>query len=104
MAGSSQDDATLQDQNLDLRTAINDAYAAIQSAKTTQTFAALTFEDLLDQQIERISGASTQTRPNALDRVTQIVNNVQTAVMQLKNLPPEQFQQADPQRDVNTPP
>jgi len=104
MASNSQDDAALQAQNLDLRTAINDAYAAVESAQLTQTFSALTFEDLLDQQIERISGTSTQTRPNALDRITQIVNNVQAAVTQLKNMPPEQFQQSDPTRDVNSPP
>lgn len=103
-SGNSQDDPALQEQNLDLRTAISDAYAAVDSAKTTQTFAALTFEDLLDQQIERISGASTQQRPNALDRITQIVNNVQSAVTKIKALPPEQFQQADDTRDVNTPP
>lgn len=103
-SGNSQDDPALQEQNLELRQAIGDAYAAIESAKTTQTFAALTFEDLLDQQIERISGASTQLRPNALDRITQIVNNVTTAVTQIKALPPEQFQQSDATRDVNTPP
>lgn len=102
-SGNSQDDPALQEQNFQLRVAISDAYAAIDSARTTQTFAAITFEDLLDQQIERISGASTQQRPNALDRVTQIVNSVMDAVSQLKNLPPEQFQQADDTRDVNTP-
>jgi hypothetical protein len=103
-SGNSQDDPALQEQNLELRQAIGDAYAAIDSAKTTQTFAAITFEDLLDQQIERISGASTQLRPNALDRITQIVNNVQSAVTKIKALPPEQFQQSDPSRDVNSPP
>lgn len=102
-AGNSQDDPALQEQNFQLRKAIGDAYAAIESAKTTQTFSALTYEDLLDAQIERISGASTQTRPNELDRVTQIVNNVQSAVEKIKALPPESFQESNADRDVNTP-
>lgn len=101
--GNSQDDPALQEQNFQLRKAIGDAYAAIEAAKTTQTFAALTYEDLLDAQIERISGASTQTRPNALDRVTQIVNNVTSAVEKIKSLPPESFQESNADRDVNTP-
>jgi hypothetical protein len=101
--GNSQDDPQLQSQNLTLRTALNDAYAAVNGNKAVQSFSALTFEDLADQQIQRISGTDTQTRPNELHRVQNILTNLTQAVAQIKALPPESFADQDPNRDVNTP-
>jgi hypothetical protein len=104
MAGNTQDDPTLQAQNLQLRVALSDAYAAVEGAKTVQTFNAITFEDLAQQQIQRISGPDTQTRPNELNQVKAILNNLTNAVAQIKALPPESFADQDASRDVNTPP
>jgi hypothetical protein len=102
--GNSQDDAIQQAQNLELRKALNDAYAAVEGAKAVQSFSALTFEDHADQQIQRISGADTQTRPNELNRVQQVVNGVISAAAKIKALPDDAFADSDPSRDVNTPP
>jgi hypothetical protein len=104
MAGNAQDDAQLQSQNLDLRVALNDAYAAVEGAKTVQSFNALTFEDLADQQIQRISGPDTTSRPNALNSVQHVLNNLTQAVAKIKAMPPESFADQDTSRDVNTPP
>jgi hypothetical protein len=104
MAGNAQDNAQLQAQNLQLRSALNDAYAAVEGAKTVQTFSAITFEDLANQQIQRIQGADTQTRPNELHQVQNILNNLTQAVQQIMALPPESFADQDTSRDVNTPP
>lgn len=93
-----------QEQNLELRKAIADAYAFVEGQKSVQSFAALTFEDLVDQQIERIEGKGTALRPNALDRVTAIENNVKNAVDKIKKLPPSAFAKPDPKNDANTPP
>ena len=101
--GNSKDDAQQQSQNLELRKALNDAYSAIEGAKAVQSFNGLTFEDLADQQIQRISGADTQSRPNELNRVQQILANVVQAAAKIKALPPEAFADQDPARDVNTP-
>ena len=103
MPGNSNDDPQQQQQNLNLRSALNDAYAAIEGEKAVQSFSALTFEDLADQQIQRISGQDSQTRPNELNRIQQILNNVVQAATQIKALPPEAFQDSDPSRDVNSP-
>lgn len=100
---SKKDDPKLQSQNLKLRTAISDAYAAVEGYKSVQTFNAITFEDLADQQIERISGKDSQSRPNELNRVKRVVENLKQAVAQIKTLPPEAFADADKDRDVNTP-
>ena len=104
MAAPPQDDPKLQAQNLELRKALNNAYAAVEGAKSTQSFSALTFEDLADQQIQRISGADTTARPNELNRVQRTLNDVVQAVAKIKAMPPEAFAKQDPARDVNTKP
>ena len=93
-----------QDQNTKLRASLNDAYAALEGAKTVQSFAALTYEDLIDQQIERISGKGTATRPNELERVQKVLANVTTAVAQIKKLPDNAFARNDQENNVNTTP
>ena len=56
-----------------------------------------------DQQIERIEGKGTATRPNELERVDKIESDLLNAVAQIRDIPPENFLLADPTRDVNTP-
>jgi hypothetical protein len=101
---SAQDNANLQSQNLLIREHLNNAYAAVEGQKAVQSFSAFTFEDALDQQIERIAGASTDTRPNELDRVSRVESDVVAAVAQVKALPPNAFVEPDDERDVNTKP
>lgn len=98
-----QDDPKLQSQNLELRKALSDAYSAVEGAKSVQSFSALTFEDLADQQIQRISGADTEARPNDLNRVQRVLQNVLQSVAKIKAMPPESFAKQDAKRDVNTP-
>lgn len=86
-----------------MRRALNDAYASVEGAKSVQSFSALTFEDLADQQIQRISGPDTEARPNELNRVKRTLANVLQAVEKIKAMPPESFAKQDAKRDVNTP-
>jgi hypothetical protein len=99
----SSGDAQLQQQNLDLRTALSDAYAAVQGAATTQSFSAITFEELANAQIQRINGPSTQQRPNVLDSIQAVLNNLTQAVAKIQAMPPESFVEPDADDDVNTP-
>lgn len=101
---NSPTDKKEQEQSLELRKAISDAYAFIEGQKSVQSFSALTFEDLVDQQIERIEGKGSTLRPNMLDRVDAIENNVKNAVDKIKSLSPSAFAKPDPQNDANTPP
>lgn len=100
---SSPTDQQQQQQNLDLRKALNDAYAFVESQKSVQSFSALTFEDLVDQQIELISGAGTTLRPNMLDRVAAIKTTLTTAITKIKALPIDDTAKPDPENDANTP-
>jgi hypothetical protein len=70
----------------------------------SQTAAAFTFEEAVDAQIERIEGASTQIRPNQLDYVENIRNQLVKAAEELKQVSPEKFMNERPaMSNVNTP-
>jgi hypothetical protein len=104
MAAQQDDPKNADDLNFQLRQNINDAYAFVEGSKTTQTFAALTFEDLMDAQITTLTGPDTATRPNPLNRVTQILQNITNTVSQIKALPDDAFQARDDTDSTNTPP
>jgi len=93
----------VQQRNLSNREALGNAYAAIKAQENITTFAAFTLEDAIDLQIERIEGEGTPLRPNQLKRVERIKNNVVKAVAELKEMPPEMFEEIDEGEQVNTP-
>jgi len=104
-AGSSQsqvDEQAKQDANMKLREALNDAYGALEAQKSVQSFVAFTFEEAMQNQLDRLTGTSTRLRPNELDRVTRIVQNVTTAISIVRQTPPEAFLDPSEARDVNT--
>lgn len=92
-----------QEQNLELRRALNDAYGFVEGQKLVQTFSAITFEELMDQQIERLSGASTTTRPNALVRIDKVEADLIAAVAKIKSMPDDAFSNKKDNKNVNTP-
>ena len=98
----SNEESKLQQFNLNERRALNNAYAALEGQRTVMTFQAFTFEDAVDLQIERIEGKGSRLRPNELERVDRIEQELLKAVAALKEVPPEEFLDADPDRDVNT--
>jgi hypothetical protein len=100
---NSKDDPRLQAQNLELRVAISSAYAAVEAQKAIQSFSAITFEELADAQIQRLTGADTPERLNELNRVQRVLTNIKQSVAKIKALPPEAFAKPDSKRDVNTP-
>ena len=67
-----------------IREALNNAYAFVLGQQSVRSFAAYTFEDALDAQIERIEGASTEIRPNELERIERIRSKVIAAAEQVE--------------------
>lgn len=92
-----------QNQNLDLRESLDNAYAYIEGQKSIQTFSSLTFEECLDAQISTLTGPDTPSRPNVYNRITKIGAAVMAAVAQIKSAPPNAFVDSDTSTDVNTP-
>jgi len=91
------------DLNLELRRVINNSVGSVLGRQTSESFFAVTYEELADQQIERISGKGTTTRPNELERVNRIEQEMLSLVEQVRNIPPEKFLLSNPEQDVNTP-
>ena len=97
-----EQDEKQQALNLELRQDIGNAYAAVKGSELSKGFASVTFEELLDQQIERISGKSFDQRPNELERVDKTEQRLLAAVEKIRALPPEFFRRPDPNKDVNS--
>lgn len=93
---------TGQARNIKEREALSNAYAALVGQQSIQAWSAFTLEEAMDAQIERIEGKSTDKRPNELERVERIVQETQSAIAALRDTPPEQFREPDPDQDVNT--
>ena len=96
-------EAAKQAQNWRHREAINNAYAALVGQSSVNSFAAFTFEEALDAQIEAIEGESSPIHPNQLDRVQQIRDNLIQTVEEVRQIDPKEFRLPDPDDDVNTP-
>ncbi len=90
------------DEKIELRRVINDAYAFVVGRQATQTFGAVTYEELADQQIERIEGTGTVLRPNELSRIDKVEQDLKNMIAQIRDIPPERFVLSNPDRDVNT--
>lgn len=101
---SNEEEKKVDELNFELRQNINDAYAFVEGAKNTQTVATVTFEDLMDQQIERLVGKDTTARPNPLHRIDKVVEQLTSTIAKIKSLPPEAFALRDTTDSVNTPP
>lgn len=86
-----------------LRTDVHNAYAFVEAQRFTQSFASFTVEEAMDQFVERMVGKDTQTRPNAVNRVKNVLARVEAAVEKIKAMPPEAFRQSSQNSDVNTP-
>lgn len=86
-----------------LRRVVSNAYAFVRGRETVASFSAITFEDLAQAQIDRLSGKGTPTRPNAITRVKNIESDLVAAAERIKQTPPDAFLTPDEGKDVNTP-
>ena len=90
------------DLNFELRRIVGRAVGFVQGRQATESFFALTYEELAQAQIDRIEGVGFAGRPNELERIDSIENELLGAVEQIRSIPPENFLLADPDKDVNT--
>ncbi len=57
----------------------------------------------MDQQIERIEGASSLAKPNEIDRITRTEAALVAAVENIKKMPDDAFKKVSDEKNVNTP-
>lgn len=88
---------------LKLREVISNAYGFVRGSETVSSFSAITFEDLAQQQLDRLTGKGTATRPNLLARTQRIEADLVAIADRIKQTPPEAFLPPSSDTDVNTP-
>jgi hypothetical protein len=79
--------------NLQMREILADAYGFVRGRQFTETFANITYEELLDKAIDRIEGTKgrSDVRSTKLDRVKKIKESVKIAVTTVKARPPREW-------------
>jgi hypothetical protein len=102
-ADKNQEDVTAQlsDQ---LRQELSNAYAFVRGQEVADSFLAITFEEVLDQQISRIEDPGTDIRPNVIDRITKIKENILAAVETITAMPEDFFKKYEASEDAVTDP
>lgn len=93
-----------REQLRDFRRVVADAVGELRSAEVRDTYAALSLEELVDQNIERLEGSGDPTSPSRLERVRKLRDELAAKIDAMKETPPEFFRRADVDGDVNTPP
>jgi hypothetical protein len=98
-----KEDQKADDLSFELRQNINDAYAFVEGAKSTQTFSSLTFDDLMVQQTLDLLSKGTESRPGPIPRIDKVERQLKSTIEQIKKVPPEAFRLRDERDAVNTP-
>jgi hypothetical protein len=91
-----------QQANIDIRVSLHDAFTFVESYKSAQSFSAFTAEEAHDRFIERVEGRGTPYRPNVIDRIDRIGQNISAVVAKVKAMPDEAFRRHEAKNDVNT--
>jgi len=99
---NANDDEAKEELSDQLRRSVASAYAFVQGQETTESFSALTFEECLDAQIQRIEGPGTDIRPNVLDRIKKVKEDILSAISQIKQLPDSFFKTPNDGEDAVT--
>lgn len=92
-----------KDQDLadELREDIQNAYSFIEGQRYTLASSTFTFEDAMDQFIERIAGSGPPgSKVNEVTRAKNVMAKLKAAVAKIKALPPSTFRRNSSQ-DVN---
>lgn len=91
-----------QQENVDIRVSLHNAYTFVESYKSAQSFSAFTIEEAHDRFIERVEGRGTPFRPNVLDRIDRVGQGISAVIAKVKAMPDDAFRRHDAQNDVNT--
>ena len=95
-------DEKQQQTNVDIRISLHNAFTFVESYKSAQSFSAFTVEEAHDRFIERVEGKGTPFRPNVIDRIDRIGQNISAVISMVKAMPDDAFRRHDAKDDVNT--
>jgi hypothetical protein len=84
-----------------IRRSINDAYAAVKGQEAVNSFSALTFEELVEQQLVRYEGETSGPKPNEITRIQGVKESLLASVAQIEKIK-KALLKPDAERDTNT--
>lgn len=84
----------------EFRRIVANVVGELRSQEVRDTYAALTFSEIVDQQLTFLVGDS--TRPGRKQRLTRMFAEFDDALAAIKATPPQAFRTHDPDEDVNT--
>lgn len=86
------------------RQIVGDSVTFVRSREVNESFASLTLEELVDQQIGLIEdGRPSAGRPSILARIDRIKEDLTNNIEDIKAIDPDLFRSPDERTDVNTP-
>lgn len=97
------ENASREQKTSNLRVAVNNAYAFLKGAESLQGFQALTFEELVQRQIEQLVGGVGVDR-SEIERVRSFKKNLLGAIAAIKQVSQDQPAGGDNATSVNTTP
>ena len=107
MASNVSQNADDQKQDLSdqLRESVATAYAFVQGQATTESFSTITFEEVLQKQIDTLEkGSGSDLRPSIQDRIKKVKEDLIAAVTNIKKQPDDFFKRHDDKEDAVTEP
>jgi hypothetical protein len=93
-----------REQQREFRRIIANAVGELRSNEIRDSYAALSLEELIDQQIDRLEGTNDTLNPSRLQRIQRIRQELADNIEAMKATPPSSFRRHDPDGDVNTAP
>jgi len=86
----------------EFRRIVADAVNFVRSQEIARSFASISLEELVDDQIALIEETSSSNRPSKIDRVDKIKEDLDKNIEAIKNISPDDFRRRDNDTDVNT--
>lgn len=101
MASEQTPAETSRNQLREFRRVVADVVGELRSQEVRDTYAALTFPELIDQHLKQLTGEGGRV-PSRKARLKKMYDEFNSKIEAIKATPPSAFRQHDPQGDVNT--
>lgn len=96
--------SSAREQQREFRRIVANAVGELRSNEIRDSYAALSLEELIDQQIDRLEGTEDGLNPSRLQRIQRVRQELADNIEAMKATPPSDFRRHDPDGDVNTAP
>ena len=90
-----------EDLTANMRLAVNNAYGFIKGMENAASFYVVTFEEMMQQQMDRLNGTNVGGK-SAKSRIKTVKDDLVSNINAIKNIPQDQIYGDDPKNVVNS--